>query len=87
MSLARRVLPNYTYEDYCQWQGEWELIDGIPHAMTPAPSPRHQLITANLIFQLRIALDEANQCNCRVYDPLDIRVNKHTVLRPDVLIL
>ncbi|SMN00945.1 hypothetical protein SPONN_2055 [uncultured Candidatus Thioglobus sp.] len=23
-------LPNYTYDDYAQWQGKWELIEGVP---------------------------------------------------------
>lgn len=87
MSSARRILPNYTYDEYRQWPGEWELIDGIPHAMTPAPSPGHQLITANLIFQFGKAIKEVDHCDCRVYDPLDIMVDQHTVLRPDVLIV
>ena len=25
----------YTYEDYRQWKGDWELIDGVPFAMAP----------------------------------------------------
>ncbi len=34
----------YTYGDYETWPEDqrWELIDGIPYDMTPAPSPRHQ---------------------------------------------
>ncbi len=39
---AVKLLPYYTYEDYCRWEGRWELIDGIPFAMSPAPTPRHQ---------------------------------------------
>jgi hypothetical protein len=39
MSTGAKILPYYTYytyEDYLHWEGRWELIDGIPYAMTPA---------------------------------------------------
>jgi hypothetical protein len=29
----------YTYNDYKDWEGSWELIDGVPFAMAPAPYP------------------------------------------------
>lgn len=48
MSSAIKILPHYTYEDYRQWERQWELIDGIPFAMSPAPTPRHQLIVGNI---------------------------------------
>ena len=35
MQKAHEYLPHYTYEDYCMWEGNWELIDGIPYAMSP----------------------------------------------------
>ncbi len=31
MNPAIKILPHYTYEDYCHWEGRWELIDGIPY--------------------------------------------------------
>jgi hypothetical protein len=37
MSSSVKILPHYTYEDYCKWEGRWELINGIPHTMSPAP--------------------------------------------------
>ena len=30
--------PNYNYEDYKQWEGDWELIGGLAYAMAPALS-------------------------------------------------
>jgi hypothetical protein len=39
MSNAIKILPHYTYADYVQWEGKWEVIDGVPHAMSPAPRP------------------------------------------------
>jgi hypothetical protein len=42
MGFPNKILPHYTYEDYCRWEGQWELIDGIPYAMSPMPRPQHQ---------------------------------------------
>ena len=43
----------YTYADYVKWDDNmrWELIDGIPYAMS-APSRRHQEIGGRLFAQL-----------------------------------
>ena len=35
-------LPHYSYDDYKIWEGDWELIRGIPYAMAPAASWWHQ---------------------------------------------
>jgi len=48
MALKLKVLPNYTYDDYVQWEGKWEVIEGIPFAMSPAPRFNHQ-VAANTI--------------------------------------
>ena len=56
MKIAHKDLPNYTYKDYCQWQGRWELIDGIPYAMSPMPVPKHQRIAANILSEFRMEL-------------------------------
>ena len=44
-ALKVEDLPHYTYDDYVQWEGRWELIKGIPFAMVPAPvmpAPAHE---------------------------------------------
>ncbi len=88
MTSARQILPNYTYEDYCQWEGRWELIGGIPHAMSPAPSPYHQKISAQLSFSLLDSLrKKPGNCPCEVYDPIDIKIDEHTVVQPDLSIV
>lgn len=56
MSSDIKILPHYTYDEYCQWEGRWELIEGIPYAMSPAPSPRHQWISANIKYELTGAI-------------------------------
>ncbi len=86
MALSHKILPNYTYDDYCHWEGKWEIIEGIPYAMSPSPSPLHQKITAHLIYAFKNALVESS-CTCDVYDPIDLKITDHTVVQPDVLIL
>lgn len=85
MSSAPRYIPHYTVEDYLQWQGDWQLIDGVAIAMTPSPFSRHEQIVANLVHEFMSSV-ERNQCNCRVYAGLDWIVSADTVVRPDVMI-
>ncbi len=74
---------HYTYEDYKRWEGDWELIDGIPYAMSPAPVKRHQVIAANIIFELKKTL---NCENCEVLGEIDYKVSEDTILKPDVVL-
>ena len=87
MHPAVKILPNYSYEDYCLWEGRWEVIDGIPYAMSPAPNPRHQMVAAALMGELRNSLKAANCKKCKVYDFIDYKVTEHTILQPDILIV
>lgn len=86
MRTAYKILPHYTYEDYCRWEGQWELIDGIPYAMSPAPRPEHQAVTGNLHAEFRTAIKKAH-CSCKVYQPIDYKITEDTVLNPDVLLV
>ncbi len=87
MSSAVKILPHYTYEDYCQWEGRWELIEGIPYAMSPAPSSRHQWISANILAELRNSIKKTKCKNCKVYNFIDIKVAEDTILQPDAIIV
>jgi len=87
MDSAIKILPHYTYEDYCNWEGRWELIDGIPYAMSPAPILKHQLICASLIIELGMALKKTKCKHCRVYDYIDIKVSETTIVQPDITII
>ena len=85
MSNAVKILPHYIYTDYVQWEGKWEVIDGIPYAMSPAPVPRHQIIAGNLHAEFRQQLKKCN--SCKVYQPIDYLVAEDTILQPDMLIV
>lgn len=86
MSTAPRYVPHYTVEDYARWQGDWELIDGVPIAMSPSPFGPHERVVSELARQLGNELI-ANGCPCRVYTNLDWVVCSDTVVRPDVMVV
>ncbi|BCD62687.1 hypothetical protein NitYY0826_C1570 [Nitratiruptor sp. YY08-26] len=81
---ALELLDRYTYEDYKKWEGRWELIDGIPYAMSPAPYPKHQ----RLVFNIAKELDRTLDCSvCEVFiSPIDWKVKEDTIVQPDVAI-
>lgn len=86
MNVAHQYLPHYTYEDYLHWEGRWEIIDGIPYAMSPAPVPIHQQVAGNVHAEFRAALKKA-KCPCKVYQPLDYKLSDDTVFQPDLLVV
>lgn len=86
MSIADKYRPQYTYADYVQWEGNWELIDGMPYAMSPAPAMIHQKISLNLLTIFKESL-KRNCAQCTVYMPVDWKINEKTVVQPDLLVL
>lgn len=88
MSHPQQILPRYTYQDYLHWEGSWELIQGHPFAMSPAPGPKHQKILGRLHIVFVEALKSAACKKCEVYfSPLDYKVAEDTILQPDLLIV
>jgi len=85
MSIAEKYRPHYTYADYCQWEGRWELIEGMPYAMSPAPNMRHQRIASELNALFLIALKNCKKC--KVYEPIDWKISEDTVVQPDISII
>lgn len=88
MSALVNILPHYTYEDYCKWEGRWEIIDGIPYAMSPAPTIRHQRICAKVIAEFDKVLS-AVPCNrdCKVYNFIDLKIAEDTIVQPDAAVI
>ena len=52
MPLALRDEFKYSYKDYKNWEGDWELIDGLPVAMAPAPMVKHQKLASSFIIEI-----------------------------------
>ena len=89
-SYARVEKQRYTYDDYCSWQDDkrWELIDGVPYAMS-APTVRHQRIAGRLFTKFFIFLD-GKPCEAFIA-PLDVILNpegeKNIVVQPDIIVV
>jgi Uma2 family endonuclease len=84
MPATVKILPNYTYEEYAQWEGRWELIDGIPWAIRL--TPEHQRISGNTLAVLQNAVKQSACKSCKVYPSIDFKITENTVVCPDVLI-
>ncbi|MDR1042412.1 MAG: Uma2 family endonuclease [Clostridiales Family XIII bacterium] len=81
----------FTYADYAGWDTDerYELIDGVPYLMSPAPSVRHQEIVGELYAIFRNFLAGKP---CRTFvSPIDVRLNADaeddTVVQPDVIVV
>lgn len=82
-----RYIPDYRYEDYVTWPGDWELLDGIPVSMSPSPGKLHQRACRQLVLQFSRLLSEAGCRECELFFELDWIVSPSTVVRPDLLIV
>jgi len=85
LAYKDEYLPNYIYDDYKQWKGDWELISGVPYAMSPAPNITHQEINSNIMYELKTKLKNCK--SCKALPEVDWKVNEDTVLRPDSLVV
>ncbi len=84
MNLALKYLPRYTIKDYLKWEGDWELIEGVPYALA-SPSFKHQRIVVKIVRYLDEVLEK--ECpDCVVGIDTDYIVSDDTVLRPDVYV-
>jgi Uma2 family endonuclease len=90
MNLSDNIFKpeRYSYNDYKLWEGNWELVNGYPYAMSPSPNRVHQLYCSNFCRQIGNVI-KANKSGCdwEVYLALDWIVNDNTVVRPDLMIV
>jgi Uma2 family endonuclease len=80
-ALKIERIPRYNYDDYILWEDNWELIDGYPYAMSPAPMIKHQSISAKIARVLSEAFDGCQKC--QVLMPIDWKISDDTVVQPD----
>ncbi len=85
----------YTYADYLNWPSEerWEIINGVPSLMSPAPLTEHQRILGELFVPLALYFKDKK---CRVFPaPFDVRLPREeetdeeisTVVQPDIVVV
>lgn len=84
-TLKAQDLPNYNFEDYQLWEGDWELISGVPYAMTPSPVKNHQMLVGYIFSEI---LNKMGECpSCQILIDEDWKLDSHTVLKPDVSVV
>ena len=83
--LREEYLPSYTYDDYKKWEGNWELIYGVPYAMAPAPMIKHQSISNKIAWQLQELLQDCKMCQALL--PIDWKIDDSTTVQPDNLVI
>ena len=85
----------FTYADYLTWPDNerWEIIDGVPYNMAPAPSRKHQRLMRDLCRPIINYLDDKD---CEIYfAPFDVRLTEKyetdeettSVVQPDIVII
>lgn len=87
MTLAYQE--HYTLEDYQHWEGNWELIEGMPYAMAPSSTVTHQTVGFNIAANIKEQFNKI-ECSCHQCSVLmeaDWHVLNDTVVRPDVMVV
>jgi len=84
-TLKREYIPRYSYGDYLNWEGRWELIDGIAFAMSPLPSIEHQETSKRILIQLTSLLKDCPECKALL--PVNWKIAEDTVVQPDNLVV
>jgi len=77
----------YTWEDYKTWPaGErWEIIEGAPYCMSPAPSTTHQKIVLNIALKAG-GFFEKHPCRLFIA-PTDVALDEYNVVQPDIFVV
>ena len=83
--LEKKDYPHYNVSEYENWEGKWELIKGIPYAMSPAPTIIHQSISQKIARQLGDLLKDCKKCQALL--PIDWKIADDTVVQPDNLVI
>ncbi|MEW6237443.1 MAG: Uma2 family endonuclease [Candidatus Omnitrophota bacterium] len=87
MISKRKSTEKYTYSDYLQWPDDerWELIDGKPYNMSPAPSTKHQRVALRFgsFFDLLL---QGKSCVAFVA-PTDVVLSEYDVVQPDAFVV
>ena len=82
-----RKLARHTWSDYQSWDDgqRWEIIGGEAHAMSPAPTLRHQRVQAELTAQM-MAFFRGKKC--QVFPaPTDVKLSELDVVQPDLVVV
>ncbi len=77
-----------TYEDYVNMPDDgnrYEIING-ELLMVPAPSTAHQMVNANIAYELRTVVKKQNLGKV-LYAPVDVKFSEENVVQPDIIFI
>jgi len=94
--LAKKSDKRFNYADYLTWPDDerWEIIEGVPYDMSPAPAREHQRISA-IIFAKIYNFLAGKKCEA-YFAPFDVRLVEskdkaneeiETVVQPDIVVI
>jgi Uma2 family endonuclease len=86
-SVPSSSAQQFSVADYLAWPNEerWELIDGVPYNMSPAPSIKHQNVVITIAAKLKNGL-KGKPCKPFIA-PVDVILSEHDVVQPDLLVV
>ena len=86
-SVPKSSAQTFSVADYLGWPDDerWELIDGVPYNMSPAPSIKHQNVVITIAAKLKAAL-KGKPCKPFIA-PVDVILSEHDVVQPDLLVV
>jgi len=88
----------YSYADYLTWLDgkRRELLDGLVHLMSPAPTLKHAKVSRNIFGRMFNYIDK-HKGRCQVFSaPFDVRLPRngekadrdiYTVVQPDICVV
>ena len=82
---TEQAIEYYSYTDCLHWEGKWELIAGIPMAMSPPQAINHQAIAGKILNELMNSIGDCERC--LVLGEEDWKIGNDTVLKPDVVLI
>jgi Uma2 family endonuclease len=75
----------YTYDDYIEWDGRWELIDGAPIPIPPVQSKEHRKVCLNALVEFE---EGVKNCDlCLAVGSADWKISNDTVVRPEISVI
>lgn len=83
MPLTKEKRLTTTYYKLLPEGAPYQLIEG-ELIITPAPNPRHQIISANIFEKVRVLTKGLGVC---LYSPVDVYLDDENAFQPDVVFI
>lgn len=86
-SFAINDQVKYSWADYQTWSDDerWEIIDGTPYNMSPAPRPRHQNLIGNIYAKFH-SFFKGKTC-MPFMSTVDVKLSDWDIVQPDLIVV